>query len=512
MATQETVKQITQGGVTRDVEDTTARQGLASKVDKNGTDSLMTAAEHTKLEGIAAGAQVNVINSISVNGTPQSPVNGNVDIEVEGAAGEDGITPHIGSNGNWWIGPETDPTNDTNIKAQGPMGSVTITDGDIDTLEVHNALNAYTGLLGMSGAMKLKSNIDAVQANLVKLYNKLANMAFWDSQDQEDAEPTALDWSIPKVTLAITNNLAHSVVKHNGSTVSGSIQVDQGETVSLVVTSNEAAYGISSVSADSGTVINNGDGTFTVDVVVNANTVLTITGTYVSMNMITYTLTGLNANDQPQSVFPNGGATITLAANTNYDLPFAVQVSGATLESYSRATGEVVIVCNSTGAVTITAKGIYKGYTLFPTKLANSFGYLNKGNNIRATVLVDNTHLESSEQTVWNTQHIASENIPYVDFDLMQTESLIPIPSGASSVAIALSNSAYAIANIVWESGEAESGTEAASQSWQNQAETIDLTQFTSPVYLGINVKRVDGGNFNGNETVSTIGLSVTFS
>lgn len=34
--------------------------GLNAKVDKNGTDSLMTAAEHTKLANIAAGAEVNV--------------------------------------------------------------------------------------------------------------------------------------------------------------------------------------------------------------------------------------------------------------------------------------------------------------------------------------------------------------------------------------------------------------------------------------------------------------------
>ena len=35
----------------------------------------------------------------------------------DGAPGDDGITPHIGDNGNWWIG-ETD----TGIRAQGPEG------------------------------------------------------------------------------------------------------------------------------------------------------------------------------------------------------------------------------------------------------------------------------------------------------------------------------------------------------------------------------------------------------
>lgn len=41
-------------------------------VKKNGTDRLMTAAEGTKLEGIAEGAQVNVIESIKLNGTALS--------------------------------------------------------------------------------------------------------------------------------------------------------------------------------------------------------------------------------------------------------------------------------------------------------------------------------------------------------------------------------------------------------------------------------------------------------
>lgn len=36
---------------------------------------------------------------------------------VRGESGADGLTPHIGENGNWWIG-----TTDLGIKAQGPKG------------------------------------------------------------------------------------------------------------------------------------------------------------------------------------------------------------------------------------------------------------------------------------------------------------------------------------------------------------------------------------------------------
>lgn len=48
---------------------------LALKVDKNGTDRLMTAAEGTKLAGIAAGAQVNVLEGVVVDSVAQ-PISG----------------------------------------------------------------------------------------------------------------------------------------------------------------------------------------------------------------------------------------------------------------------------------------------------------------------------------------------------------------------------------------------------------------------------------------------------
>lgn len=138
MATQETVKQITQGGVTRDVEDTTARQGLANKVDKNGTDSLMTAAEHTKLAGIAAGAEVNVINSISVNNTPVQPVSGNVNISVEGVAGDDGKSAYEIAVDNGFSGTEAEWL--ASLKGQDGNSGVASADG----VESVNNLNGGT--------------------------------------------------------------------------------------------------------------------------------------------------------------------------------------------------------------------------------------------------------------------------------------------------------------------------------------------------------------------------------
>ena len=53
------------------------------KVDKNGTDRLMTETEGTKLAGIAEGAQVNVIETVKVNGTALDITEKSVNIEIE---------------------------------------------------------------------------------------------------------------------------------------------------------------------------------------------------------------------------------------------------------------------------------------------------------------------------------------------------------------------------------------------------------------------------------------------
>lgn len=126
----------------------------------------------------------------------------------------------------------------------------------------------------------LKANVNAVQANIQKLYSKLANLAFLTAQDKSDAAPTSLDWQVPKKTLTITNNLANSIVSYNGSAVSGSVMVDAGDTIDLLV-SGATGYEISSCSASGATVIDNNDGTFTVRVKVNNDMSLTITGTAV---------------------------------------------------------------------------------------------------------------------------------------------------------------------------------------------------------------------------------------
>lgn len=315
---------------------------------------------------LAAKANDNiVVKSISVNGqTPQTPQNGNVNIIVQGAAGEDGITPHIGQNGNWWIGPETDANNDTNIKAQGPMGSVTITDGDIDTLEVHNALNAYTGLLGMSGAMLIRSNIESLYASLNRLYGKLANMAFWDATDQAAAQPTALDWSLPKHSVAITNNLANSSITRNGESVGNSFQAEEGSTVTLIVAAASSSYALTNVTyvKDGGSSTNAtslGDGTYKIEFVMGSSDVaIAVSGTAVAAYGVTLNLSNCSKVSGPTSVVSGSEATFVFEAEQGYALPSAnPNVTGASVKTWTKSTGALVIE-NVAGAVTIAITAV----------------------------------------------------------------------------------------------------------------------------------------------------------
>ena len=85
---------------TNPVQNKVVKGALDNKIDKNGTDSLMTAEEHTKLGGMTAGAEPNKINSISLNGTNVAPdANKNVALTV--------ITKAVNDLTNYYLKSET---------------------------------------------------------------------------------------------------------------------------------------------------------------------------------------------------------------------------------------------------------------------------------------------------------------------------------------------------------------------------------------------------------------------
>ena len=80
---------------------------------------------YTKSEVDGKVADAGKVKSVSVNGqTPAQPdANGNVNLVIHD--GEDGITPHIGQDGYWYIG-----TTNTGVKAQGQKGDSGVSSAD----------------------------------------------------------------------------------------------------------------------------------------------------------------------------------------------------------------------------------------------------------------------------------------------------------------------------------------------------------------------------------------------
>lgn len=65
--------------------------------------------------------------------------------DFSGSAGQDGLTPYIGSNGNWWIG-----DTDTGTKAQGEKGEKG--DQGIQGIQGEKGAKGDTGATGSQGA------------------------------------------------------------------------------------------------------------------------------------------------------------------------------------------------------------------------------------------------------------------------------------------------------------------------------------------------------------------------
>ena len=205
---------------------------------------------------------------------------------------------------------------------------------------------------------RLKQNVDAVQANIVKLYSKLANMAFWDAEDKADAEPTPLDWGNPKHTVTLALNLTNAVVKHNGVAKANgdTIQVEEGSTVTLTV-EPASGYALTSVqsSTTGATVTDLSNGTYSVAIAVaGADMTLSITATAAAARSVTLNLTGCSKTSGPTSIINGGGGTFVFAADEDYTLPTSnPTVTNATVTSWDSTTGTLVI-SGVSGDVTIT--------------------------------------------------------------------------------------------------------------------------------------------------------------
>ena len=142
----------------------------------------------------------------------------------------DNITPHIGANGNWWTGVETNPNNDTGIKAQGPKGD-SVVGGSVNIVNNVNDGGEEDALSAEMGKI--------LRIKLMKIYNALGVYAF------PDGKPT-LNWGSTVIKHRITaslSNLAISSVLIDGiSNQNLPAQIIDGQSLSFVLNTQSDLY------------------------------------------------------------------------------------------------------------------------------------------------------------------------------------------------------------------------------------------------------------------------------
>ena len=128
-------------------------------VAKNGTDRLMTAAEGTKLSGIAEGAQVNVIETVQVNGSPLTPFAKTVNIDLSTYALKSDVTGAMkikGTVDNYEALPDS--------PAEGDAYQVTAADPTHDIEAGEIVLWNGTDWVDMGGTIDLSAYLTKVEA------------------------------------------------------------------------------------------------------------------------------------------------------------------------------------------------------------------------------------------------------------------------------------------------------------------------------------------------------------
>ena len=161
--------------------------------------------------------------------------------------------------------------------AQGLTGNCNINDANqLVTILVNNFTTGGADNIASAETVKiLRQNVDRVQSNLQTVLNAIANIAF---TSLPKPTLTALDWNVPRQTVTF-NTPTNMVITQNGNEVSGTIQADYGETITLLI-SPATGYTIASLTADNGTLTQVGDN-YTLELTVTTDVTITFTGSAV---------------------------------------------------------------------------------------------------------------------------------------------------------------------------------------------------------------------------------------
>lgn len=229
--------------------------------------------------------------------------------------------------------------------------------------------------------------------------------------------------------------------------------------------------------------------------------------------VINYNITHLTATTMPRLIYPGEtGTTIVISPETNHLLPFVVHVSGATLSSYNRSTGEIVIT-NPTDNIRISADAICVDYRIIWPGAVNNYtsqyyyiGVFSNGqSNHRATLLVPRNGLVHACE--WGT---VLGGVTSDGYSHMQNYSTIPIPEGATTVKITLSGSSYNVSIGILDRNGANQKTSEWSTA-QNAPRSFTLADYPNATHVACTFRRSNDSNFTSTPTMSQLGFSLIF-
>ncbi|MBQ1485250.1 MAG: hypothetical protein IIZ44_02210 [Muribaculaceae bacterium] len=170
-----------------------------------------------KQDALVSGTNIKTINSTSLLGSG--------DISIQ-----DGVVPHIGTNGNWWVGDENDANNDTGIKAQGTKGDTIV--GSSTTI-VNNVTDG-----GETSALSAEMG-KVLRINIMAIYNALGAYAFPDGKPTLNWGSTVVKHSI---TASLTSLTAGSISVNGTSAESLPVQITDNQSLSLTLNPSSNLY------------------------------------------------------------------------------------------------------------------------------------------------------------------------------------------------------------------------------------------------------------------------------
>ena len=307
-------------------------------------------------------------------------------VRAEGTTGEAGATPSIGSDGNWYIG-----TENTGVRAKGINGddgeeglSIYTTSEDTEEPDWLFGINSViapnrpilTGDLLLTPGGKvfrvcnvLDDSIDATYFTTIRGqdgYAPVRGTDYWTEADREEISADAADAAKEALMSAGAFVKANQGAANVGKILSvGS----DGNLVLVDMPEGGTGGDVVGVVDDSNNILLTGalaDGIYTLKYE-NEDGTYTEIGTLEVGAIVTYTikqnLTGVTSDNTKTTVREGESLTVTITANAGYALSDVKVIMGGTDITSSVVKGGVITIPAVTGNVVITAVAAEVNYT-----------------------------------------------------------------------------------------------------------------------------------------------------